>query len=229
MHIHLSKRNKINVDKPTAISIEFTKIYRVMGLRLLLGYSAYELSFLLGKNDFFVRDVENPLGTKRYNPDDTNYLLLIFNAQLPSIMLPKVEQNIYHLKVRSYLNEVKREVYEIAVKDPIGNNYSHFKTFEAEPKEIELPTLGILPSFEETRSYLDKLLTSAYFNNPKRALDIFESCKSNFGDDFHPRNMIKVLNYYTNKKSGVPKLNKDKKDNFGRRLFIKRTDLDHYK
>jgi hypothetical protein len=194
----------------------------VMCKRLDLKYSAYELSFLLGKNDFFVRDVENPLDTKRYNPDDTNYLLLIFNEQLSSIMPPKTEPNTYHLEITSYLNEIRRMVYEIALKDTNGSGYKLFKIFEAEDKHVELDTSRSLLSFNEVQSYIDALLNTVFFNEPKRALDIFESCKTYFGENFHPRNMIKVLNFYTNKKSGVPKLNNDRRDDFGRRLFSKR-------
>jgi hypothetical protein len=224
MLVRQSKRSSISVDKPTAISIEFTKIYKVMEKRLTLGYSAYELSVLLGKNDFFVRDVENPLDTKRYNPDDTNYLLLIFNSRMSSIMLPKLEQNIYHLEITSYLNEIRKTVYEIALKSATGNSYTHFKTFEVEPKDIQLTTTIEPISFKEVRSYIDILIKSAYFDEPRRALDVFESCKSYFGEDFHPRNMIKVLNFYTNKKSGISKLNKADRNDFGRRLFRKQID-----
>lgn len=215
-----SNRNKIDINKPTVIAIEFAKIYMVMDKRLELNYSAYELSFLLGKNDFFVRDVENPLISKRYNPDDTNYLLLIFNERLSSIMLPKAERNSYNLRVTFYLSETRRKVYEIAIKNVGSNDYIYFKDFEVEPKDIELPVSHGLFSFESVQSHIDTLLNSGYFDEPKRALDIFKSCKSHFGKNFHPRNMIRVLNFYTNKKSGIAKLNKDSRDNFGRKLFV---------
>lgn len=220
MVLHKSKRYKIEIEKHSVIAIEFTKIYIVMDLRLELGYSAYELSFLLGKNDFFVRDVENPSNSKRYNPNDTNYLLLIFNEPLCSIMLPKVEENICHLEIKSYLNEFRKIIYEINIKDKNKNAYKPFKIFEVEDKQAVINTSRNVLSFEHVQSYIDTLLVNTYFDEPKRALDIFESCQANFGADFHPRNMIKVLNFYTNKKSGVVKLNKESRDDFGRTLFI---------
>ncbi|WP_345949164.1 hypothetical protein ABDD95_20170 [Mucilaginibacter sp. PAMB04274] len=189
--------------------------------RLALGISAWELSFMFGKTDFLVRDAENPLITRRYNIDDTNYLLLIFDEKLPSVMPPKTEQDINHLEIISYFNEIRNNVYEIFIRDAKKVDYIFFKTIEVEKKYQELPTDLILSSFNEVKGYIDSLLKEDYFDEPKRALDIFNKCKEQLGERFHPRNMVKVLNYYTNKKSGIAKLNKDQKDDFGRTMFKK--------
>lgn len=42
-------------------AIELIKTYNVMDLRLPFGYSCFELSFLLGLRDLYVRDLKNPI------------------------------------------------------------------------------------------------------------------------------------------------------------------------
>jgi hypothetical protein len=219
MSAHKLNHPKQSIDKFTVVAIDFHKIYTVRELRVTEGYSAYELSFLIGKTDFFVRDVENPLSTKRYNPDDTNYLLLIFNKEIRSLMRERVDQNLYQIEVVSYLGEANAKVYEIKIKD----SATIYTSFMEEPKHIELPTSRHLSTFTKVQKYVDELLEDQFFDEPKRGLDVFEKCKTHFGSDFHPRNMIQVLNYYTNKKSGIPKIMKENTNQFGRRLFIKRT------
>lgn len=223
MAVPKPKRYKKSLHKINVSAIEFDKIHLIRDKRLSsrLGLSSYELSFLLGKHDFFVRDVENPLEKKRYNIDDTNYLLLIFEDRLASIMPAKTEQETYQLEITYYLNGVRLPVYEIN----IINTVMHPKIITGEGKHEELPTTLDLFSFTDVQLYVDELLCDNFFNGPKRALDIFAKCKLNFGKNFHPRNMIKVLNYYTNKKSGIPKLDKVETNEFGRRLFVKVADI----
>lgn len=219
------KRSSKSIARLNVTAVEFTKIYLVMGKRLALGISAYELSFMLGKNDFFVRDAENPLNTKHYNIDNTNFLLLIYCELLSSVTPPKTKQDIYHLEIKSYFNKIRIAIYEITIKDAKEDCYAHYNTFEVEDKHAELPTCMALFSFNEVLVYIDTLLAGEFFNEPKRALDIYVRCKTHFGESFHPRNMVKVLNFYTNKKSGVHKLNKDKRDGFGRVTFGKRNKI----
>ncbi|WP_236979874.1 hypothetical protein [Membranihabitans maritimus] len=198
--------------------MDFDKIYRIRDYRIRWGYSAYECSFLLGKQDFFFRDAENPLKTKRFNPNDTNYLQLIFQEPLSTFMAPKLEVDMYHLRISTYPDEKRKPVYDIDIKNQEGQ-YQHFKTFADEEKHVELPTPLTVYSFDKVRTYIDHLLDNSYFNTPRTALDIFHTCHDHFGPDFHPRNMVRVLNFYMNRKSGVPKLNKEERDEFGRREY----------
>jgi len=211
---------KKNTYKISHSSIDFDKIHKIMDFRIKCGYSAYECSFLLGKTDFFFRDAENPLSTKRYNPDDTNYLQLIFETSLSAFMSPKIIEDLYHLQVTAYLNEDQKPVYDIAIRNE-ESKYGSFKVFTEEDKHQELHTPLKLFTFEEVKTYIDTLLADGTFNEPKTAFDIFNKCKKHFGEQFHARNMIKVLNYYTNKKSGIAKLNNSGTNNCGRKLFVK--------
>jgi hypothetical protein len=227
------KRNKSDHHKLTVNTIDFYKTYMVRKMRVTLGISAYEQSFLLGKNDFFVRDVENPLTTKRYNTDDTNYLLLIYDELLKTIMLSKIEQDAYTLQVTTYLDSTRSIVYMIKRRpktnesinfhDAITVDESNSLVVAEEKKHVDLATVLRASTFDEVKSYIDSLLEGNFFSEPKRALDIFKKCKEKFGRNFHPRNMINVINYYTNKKSGNFKIDKNAVNEFGRRLFVKST------
>lgn len=215
----------------------FQKIYRIKAFREKWGYSAYECSFLLGKHDFFFRDAEDPFENTHFNIIDTNYLQLIFNEPLPTFSPPVVEEDTYHLKVTKYLNEVRLWVWEIAKrKTPTGwdklldprneknrDVYEPFTTVVEERKLAELPTPLNVVVFDEVRAFIDSLLSEGFFDEPKTALDILKRCRKHFVDDFHARNMIRVINHYTNKKSGVPLLDKSKTNEFGRRIY-KRVD-----
>jgi hypothetical protein len=215
------KRKKKTVHKFTFPSFEFIKIYLVRDRRVYLGISAYELSFLLGKDLQFVKDVEDPLEKKRYGINDTNYLWLILSGPLSSIMPDRVTVNTYHVKITKYSNGVRVTVYRIEKAETKEGPYEFFKEIEVEDKHVELFSSLKTSTFEKVQAYIDKLLSENFFDTPQRALDIYQKCQLKFGPEFHPRNMIKVLNFYTNKKSGDPKLNKEKKNRFGRTLFVK--------
>ncbi|MEO7215546.1 hypothetical protein [Mucilaginibacter sp.] len=232
------KRNQKTHSKITISTVEFYKIYMVMFHRLASGYSAYEQSFLLGKTDLFVRDVENPLKSKRYNIDDANYILLIYNLSWKDIIPAEALQDNYQLEVTSYPGDKRIPVYEIrkSAKESgsvLFRNFTLDKNEEKseilivteEDKHVEPATQLFLSTYDDVKIYIDKLLIGIFFTEPKRALDIFKQCQLKFGITFHPRNMIKVLNFYTNKKSGVPKLDKERRDEFGRMLFVNSSSM----
>jgi hypothetical protein len=211
------------IYKTSLSSIDFDKIHKIMDYRIKWGYSAYECSFLLGKNDFFFRDAENPLNTKRYNPDDTNYIQLIFQEDLSAFMSPIIKEDIIHLEVITQLNERRKTVYEISIRNDSQNK--HFKTFIEEDKHLELPSPLNLSTFDEVKIHIGALIEHGFFEAKKTALEIFNACREYFGTDFHPRYMIAVLNHYTNKKSGIPILDNSSKNDCGRKVFWKPFDF----
>lgn len=224
MAVSGSRLKKKSTHEFTFASFEFAKIYLVRDERIKRGFSAYELSFLLGKDDHFVKYAENPLEKKRYGINDTNYLWLIFGGPLSAIMPERIEVNSYHVRITHYSDGRKDNEYYIEKKDTKDAPYEFYREIKVEEKHAELSTPSKVFTFEEARLFIDELLADGYFNTPQRALDIYQKCQLKFGSEFHPRNMIKVLNFYTNKKSGIPKLNKEKKNEFGRTLFIKLAD-----
>lgn len=222
-------KQKTNVLKPfqkttntnLVSAIELLKAYRVMDLREELGYSAYELSFMLGKDSMmYVRDAEDPLKTLKYDPSDVNYLALILRKPFSSILLPSAPEKHYQIQVITYPDKTRRIVFEIAIKDD-KSNYIHFKTYTQERKMDILPTPLNTYTYDEVIAYINVLLADNFFEIYKTALEVLDSCRKHFGEDFHPRHMIAVLNFYTNKKSGVPLLDYTNKNDCGRKVFRK--------
>lgn len=190
-----------------------------MDKRLQLGYSALELSFLLGRENFYVRKAENPLHTLRYSVNETNYLLLTFDTDISSIMSPVILDDVYHLQISTYSGERRKPVYEMYVQDS-NKEYKHFKTFQEEDKHDVLPTPLLLIPEEQVASLIDNLINASWFSTPRTGLEVFQICRQHFGKSFHPRPMINLLNQHSNKKSGTGRLVKDRNKS-GRQTFIK--------
>lgn len=221
--MHGRHKRKYNLN---FCAVDFDKIHRVRDFRIRMGYSAYELSFLLGKQDFFFRDIENPLNTKRISPNDTNFLQLIFREPISTFMPAKLDVNLYHLQVTTFTDpEIEKPVYEIQIENS-EEKFEYFRTIAEEEKHVELSTPFNSYTFEEVKSYIDFLMSNSYFIEPHLASEIFHMCRDHFGIDFHPRYLIQVLNYYTNKKSGDPKLDASNKNIFGRTEYAFRNTHD---
>lgn|GEM_PF-3707707 len=77
------KLNKKSTSKASPSAIEVEKAYHLQKLRVEMGWTWFELSYMLGKdNGSYVRDVENPLHTLKYDPADVNYIGLMVIRKL---------------------------------------------------------------------------------------------------------------------------------------------------
>lgn len=94
-----------------------------------------------------------------------------------------------------------------------------------EKKSDILPSSLNTYTYDKALAYIDTLLAGNFFEIPKTAIEVLESCREHFDEDFHPRHIIAVLNHYTNKKSGIPILDDSGKNECGRKVFWKRFDF----
>lgn len=195
-------------------------------LREKLGCSAYEVSFLLGKHNFFVRDAENPLKTTLIDSEDTCHLAKVFRIAISQITPPNIATDNYQLEVIKDKTEKRKDRFEIYIKNTTPIYTNPIEIIEEE-KHVELSTILVLSDIESLRSFIRKLYQVGFFNDTRTALEIFDECRKeeNFGHDFHPRNMIRALEHYTNSKSGEPILDKSRTNLFARRLFFKAVDF----
>lgn len=176
--------------------------------------------FYWGSKYFFFRDHENPLNTKRISPNDTNFLQLIFQEPISTFMASKLEVDVYYLQVTTFMDQDHgKPAYEIQIQNS-EEKFEYFRTIVEEGKHAELSTPLNTYTFEEVKFYIDFLMSNSYFTEPRIASEIFHKCRDYFGMDFHPRYLIQVLNYYTNKKSGDPKLDPSNRNIFGRTEYI---------
>lgn len=213
------KLNKKSTSKASPSAIEVEKAYHLQKLRVEMGWTWFELSYMMGKdNGSYVRDVENPLHTLKYDPADVNYIGLILNKSFSTILPHSVPTKNYNLLVVDYLDQKRRKVYEISLQNDLGN-YVHYHTFTEERKSDILPTP--LQTFEpdEVRAYIDILIVDGFFYKPKTALNVLRKCRKNFGEDFHPRHMITTLIQFCDGRKGK-KLNDDGKSECGRRIYL---------
>lgn len=208
-----------------------------MDLRIKYGWSERDLSFLLGFRALYVEDVENPNGTLRYFPADTNYLRRIFfNCKLSAIMSPKIPERYYKIEVFTksvatvsdeyYEPEGKRKIdqdrrlkteslsFEIHFISPIRN--SIFFTQGKENFEIDFTTYK---TAKEIQKEIDKLFEGEFFDNPRTALEVFEHCNKKFGRKVRPCDLADAIGYYTGKRK-VPRLAKDKNE-MKRQTYLK--------
>ncbi|WP_262250236.1 hypothetical protein [Parapedobacter soli] len=213
------KPNKKSTSKASPSAIEVEKAYSLQKVRIDLGWTWFELSYMMGKdNGSYVRDVENPLHTLKYDPADVNYIALILNKTFKIILPPPVPAKNYNLLVTEQLDQSRRKVYEISLQQSDGI-YTHYHIFTEERKSDALDTP--LNTYEpgEVKSYMDALIADGFFDSPKTALDVLANFRKNFGEDFHPKHMITTLIDFCDGRKGK-RLDDNGKDDCGRRVYV---------
>lgn len=188
-------------SKPENV-IEFDKTYKVMLLRLKRGWSAFELSWLLGYRDFYVRDVENPLHKLQYASADTNYLQLIFNCGYEYIIAPKIEPAVWKIAVEVKVNDAQARLYLIYLM--LERKKKLLYEVTEEEKKVEYPAVTTANE-SELVIYIGELIKEGYFNEPRTRLDLFNKCQKNFGTPLKPLYVINAVGKLT-RQHGYPKL-----------------------
>lgn len=205
--------------KTTFPAISLDKIIFFHRVRVERGISAFESSFILGKRDLFVRDVENPFKTNIIDSEDSLQLAKLHS--LESYSPPTNQIDLYRLDVEEekFRNKVMKRIITIT-NDTISSDPIEI---EEEDKETELSTPLHLSTYEQVQKYCRELIDNGYFMYTRTALEVFDLYRSIdiFGANFHPRFLIKSLRYFTNKKSGEPILDNSRTNLFSRRLFYK--------
>lgn len=197
-------------------TIELIKTYNIMALRLEFGYSSFELSFLLGFRDFYVRDLENPLHSLQYSVPNNAYLQHIFKIGIDRILPKRTDSDKYTIRVFT-AEEDGLTSYRIEKLESDGN-WSLFREFSEESKLIELPMEA---SINETaiKEFIQGKFVDGYFKAGKTALEIFRLCQKHFKDTIRPLYVANALKVLTSKRKS-PKL-ETKKNEMGRTIYLK--------
>lgn len=198
-------------------SIEFDKTYRVRQKRLAMGYTARELSFLLGYHPLYVRNLEDPTSTKKYNAAETNYLRLIFDCPLSDLMPGKIEEPFYQIQIeQGHSPESNNKSYTISILKEEGRE--HFLTFDEEAANFEMP-LKSAATQEEVQQFVNELFGNRYFDKPRTGLEVFKLCQEKLGAPLRPAFFADALGFYTGKRK-APRLVKGKNES-SREVFVK--------
>jgi hypothetical protein len=193
-------------------SIEFDKIYRVMDKRKSLGYSDRDLSFLLGYRPLYVRDVEDPLHTLRYTAKDTNYLLKIFDCELPEIMAGIIPEAFYQIDVEKITKDgnIAYRIY----KEVFPGDQILLREFSNENKS-DVDSEG----YAKIEDFVQSLFDNGFFDEAKTALEVFMACRERLGSLVAPFDVANAVGNYTGRRK-APRLVQEKNES-GRTVYKK--------
>src|SRR5690606_37220210 len=119
-------------------------------LRYKHGYSQFELAFLMGFRNMYIRDVENPLDTLQYSVPNNNYLMRIFKCGIDGFLpakLPVTEIPIHRI---STATDADGKTFYKAEKLGDDGKWETLKTFSEEPKDLLLKSSSTVSEEEVT-------------------------------------------------------------------------------
>jgi len=199
--------------------IELEKMINVLNLREGRGYSQFELAFLMGFRDFYVRDVENPFHTLQYSVPNNGYLMWIFNCGIDGIVpakLPITDAPTH--RVSTATDEGGKLIFKMEKLGDDGK-WVTLKIFSEEPKDLLLPSPSKLSEDEIKEWVSRKFEKGSFFKKPKTALEVLQACEKDLDSPVRPIHLASALKDYTAKKKS-PRLIKSSND-MGRFTFVK--------
>jgi len=202
----------ININAMPRIEVE--KMLNIFLLRKKRGYNQFELSFLMGQRDFYVRDSEDPTHTLIYSVPFNNIFREIFDCSIEQIV-PDITQTDYTIQISVARNESDSVVYK-AEKLFKDGRIELFAILSAEPKDLLLESPTIITE-QSVKDWVLHQISAGYFSDPKNALQILKDCEKEFDGAVRPLFLANALKACNGTK-GTPKLT-SKKDENGRFVF----------
>jgi len=202
----------INITAMPRIEVE--KMLNIFLLRKKRGYNQFELSFLMGQRDFYVRDSEDPTHTLIYSVPFNNIFREIFDCSIEQIV-PDITQTDYTIQISVARNESDSVVYK-AEKLFKDGRIELVDILSAEPKDLLLESPTIITE-QSVKDWVLHQISAGYFSDPKNALQILKDCEKEFDGAVRPLFLANALKACNGTK-GTPKLT-SKKDENGRFVF----------
>jgi len=204
----------ININAMPRIEVE--KMLNIFLLRKKRGYNQFELSFLMGQRDFYVRDSEDPTHTLIYSVPFNNIFREIFDCSIEQIV-PDITNSEYTIQISAARNESELVVYK-AEKILKDGRIELVAILSAEPKDLLLESPSIITE-QSVRDWVLHQISIGYFSEPKNALQILKDCEKEFDGSVRPLFLANALKACNGTK-GTPKLT-SKKDENGRFVYFK--------
>lgn len=179
----------------------------VLSLRKEKGYSQFELSFLMGQRDFYVRDVEDLKHTLIYTGPFSNILRQIFDCEIQAIIPDINRKPDYSIRILEATDESGKFVYR-AEKQEEKSEWKLIATFSNEPKDLLLDSPSTITE-KEVKTWVINKFNSDYFDLPKTALQILKDCEKDLDRAIRPIHLVTSLQEYTKRKKS-PRLVKEK-------------------
>lgn len=204
----------------TMPQIEVEKMLNVLLLRKQKRYSQFELSFLMGQRDYYVRDIENPEHKLTYSVPFSNIFRQIFNCDFEAI-IPNINTTPSYSILISEATEESGNIIYRAEKQIEGQDWELIDYFGTEDKDLllEFEEPIDIVSEERIKDWVLNKVETAYFDVAKNALQIFNHCQAELTGIVRPLFIANALTACNGTK-GLPKLNK-KKDRNGRFVYGK--------
>lgn len=193
--------------------IEVEKMLNVLVFRKKKGYSQFELAFLMGQRDYYVRDAENPNHSLVYNVPFTNIFRQIFNCTTQAIVPDINRKPAYSIRILQASDEADNSVYRAEIKLE-GSDWQLIGEFGPEEKsallEFEEPEHNATE--ELVKNWVLGKIEAGYFDSEKNALEILKDCEKELESWVRPLFLANALKACNGTK-GLPKLMKKKDDN----------------
>lgn len=203
----------INITAMPRIEVE--KMLNIFLLRKKRGYNQFELSFLMGQRDFYVRDAENPTHTLIYSVPFNNIFREVFDCSIEQIV-PDITNSEYTIQISAARNESELVVYK-AEKILKDGRIELVAILSAEPKDLLLESPTIITE-QSVKDWVLHQISIGYFSEPKNALQILKDCEKEFDGPVRPLFLANALKACNGTK-GTPKLT-SKKDENGRFVYL---------
>ena len=203
------------IDITAMPRIEVEKMLNVCLLRKKKGYSQFELSFLMGQRDFYVRDVEDLSHTLIYSVPFTNIFREIFDCNIQAIV-PDLTSANYTIQISMAKDHSANPIYKTEKVFDDGR-VELIAILSAEPKDLLLKSSSIITE-QSVKDWVLNQISIGYFSKPKNALQILKDCEKELGSTIRPLFLANALKACNGTK-GTPKLT-SKKDGNGRFVFI---------
>lgn len=204
----------ININAMPRIEVE--KMLNIFLLRKKRGYNQFELSFLMGQRDFYVRDAEDPTHTLIYSVPFNNIFREIFDCDIDPIV-PDITNSDFTIQISVAKSESDFAVYK-AKKILKDGRIELVAILSAEPKDLLLESPSIIKE-QSVKDWVLHQISSGYFSEPKNALQILKDCEKEFDSPVRPLFLANSLKTCNGTK-GTPKLT-SKKDENGRSVYFK--------
>jgi len=213
----MQANHKYEIINITAMpQIEVEKMLNVFLLRKKRGYNQFELSFLMGQRDFYVRDAEDPTHTLIYSVPFNNIFREIFNCDVQAIV-PDITSANYAIRISMARDHSENAVYK-AEKIFNDGHIELLGMLTAEPKDLLLESSSII-SEQSVKDWVLHQISTKYFSEPKNALQILKDCEKELRSTIRPLFLANALKACNGTK-GTPKL-ANKKDENGRFVYLK--------
>src|SRR5690606_16593829 len=183
--------------------IEVERMLNVLGLRREKGYNQFELAFLMGQRDLYVRDAEDPNKKLTYSVAATNQFRQILGSVIQTIVPNVNQQPSYAIQILQAVDEADKKFYRAEKKVGDGE-WEFLVSFGEEPKDLLLPSDSTITS-EQIQAWVDEMYEDNYFYFPKTALKIFKDCERHFSEPIRPIFLAAALQSFTAKKK-APRL-----------------------